>query len=89
MLQRKSSPNDFETAILLALEYHSINCSAIESILRQLQTEQIRSIDYEHSINIDHHFGLEKYGQLEKKEDINHDSEATDRIENDGLSPFL
>jgi len=68
LLKRKSSHCDFNTAIQLALSYGAITFDAIKSILYQLQTQQLRSIDELQYPTIDHHFSLNKYEQLERQE---------------------
>ncbi len=70
LLKRTSSKEDFTTSIQLALNYNSISYQGVASILRQIQTDQVRTvldIDYP---NIENHFCLDKYAELEKTETI-------------------
>lgn len=68
-LKRECNEQEYEVALELALETGAITYGGVRSILRQLQAEinqTIEEIDCDH-IKIDHHFNLNKYSELERR----------------------
>lgn len=68
ILKRVSSLEDFHTSIQLALNYHAISFLGVQSILNQLQTGQKTPELTTSYPDINHHFNLGKYAELEQKE---------------------
>lgn len=68
ILKRNSSKEDFDTAIKMALEYNAISYLGVRSILSQLQNSQTRTVLNLNLPNIEGHFSLEKYKELEQQE---------------------
>lgn len=65
-LRRQSSSHDFETAIGLALSYGAILYDGVQSILKQIQIEQVRVMDIHPNLLSDDQFNIDQYYKLQE-----------------------
>jgi transposase len=66
MLKRRSSEEDFQFAIDMALSCAAISHDGAKSILHQIQIEQVRSMEDYPTLLADEHFNMNQYYELQE-----------------------